>query len=103
MKSLHDLLGERIRLGALNETHVRNTTVASKTNRVYECESRGHARQLVNELMELQDRTHHCSRITCEGCRVILDVWTQGGMSTELDEEYASEADIIFEDARYWR
>lgn len=99
--NVHDNIARALREGF---TSNRRKPIQSQVmNRTYDCDSREHARKLVNDLLELQDTTHHASRVTCEGCRVELAVWTPNCGVTELDEEYVREADVIFEDARYWR
>lgn len=67
--------------------------------RTYEFGSRGAARSFLNELMDYEDDRNHHASITCSGPRVTIEVFTHGvDCVTELDREYANEAELIYND-----
>lgn len=105
MSSLRDIMMMRIREQAdQHGTHAaaRPSRIqrVPKLTREYVCHSRAHAREFVNELMTLQERTHHDANIRIDGCKILIEVCTQGVGITELDEEYIAESDAIFEDCK---
>lgn len=100
--TLSSIVKGRITEGRLTTRHARGQRPMGMT-RTYDCESLQHARCLVNELLELGERTHHRTRVVVDGTHVVLETWTPNQGITELDEEYCAEADVIFEDTRCWR
>ena len=67
--------------------------------RTYEFSDRGSARSFINELMEHEDRVNHHAEIRCKGPAVTVEVYTHGvDCVTELDKEYANEAELIYND-----
>lgn len=50
-------------------------------------------------LLETEEKTGHFAKITIEGHDVIVEVWTHEiERVTELDKEYASDCDSIYDD-----
>lgn len=67
--------------------------------RTYEFDGRGSARAFINELMDHEDRVSHHAEIKCKGPVVMIEVYTHGvDCVTELDKEYANEAEAIYDD-----
>ena len=67
--------------------------------RSYEFSNRGSARSFINELMDHEDRVNHHAEIKCKGPVVTIEVYTHGvDCVTELDKEYANEAELIYDD-----
>lgn len=67
--------------------------------RTYEFDSRGSARAFMNEMMDHEDRINHHAEIKCKGPVVTIEVYTHGvDCVTELDKEYANEAELIYND-----
>lgn len=67
--------------------------------RTYEFSDRRSARDFVNELMDYEDRVNHHGEIKCKGPAVTIEVYTHGvDCVTEIDKEYANEAELIYND-----
>lgn len=67
--------------------------------RTYEFDSRNSARAFMNELMDHEDVMNHHAEIKCKGPVVTIEVYTHGvDCVTELDKEYANEAELIYND-----
>jgi pterin-4a-carbinolamine dehydratase len=67
--------------------------------RTYEFPSRGEARHFINEMMDYEDGKSHHAEIKCKGPVVTIEVYTHGvDCVTELDKEYANEAELIYND-----
>jgi pterin-4a-carbinolamine dehydratase len=67
--------------------------------RVYEFNDRGSARSFINEVMDYEDRTSHHGELRCKGPVVTIEVFTHDvDCVTELDKEYANEAEQIYND-----
>jgi len=67
--------------------------------RTYEFGDRGSARSFINELMDHEDHVNHHAEIKCRGPVVTIEVYTHGvDCVTELDKEYANEAELIYDD-----
>ncbi len=67
--------------------------------RSYEFSSRRMARDFIEELMNYEDRNNHHAEIKCKGPMVTIEVYTHGiDRVTELDKEYANEAELIYDD-----
>ncbi len=50
-------------------------------------------------LLEIEEKTQHFAKITVEGYDVTVEVWTHDlERVTELDKEYASSCDSIYDD-----
>ena len=86
----------------MNESHSHidrraGTRRPTTVRREYSCDGLGHASRFVEGLMRLQERTYHSVRLVVEGSSVTLETWTRGiNEATDLDEEYAEEADAVF-------
>ena len=53
----------------------------------------------LEELQELEERTGHHAKITIEGPKVTIEVWTHDlERVTELDKEYAASCDDFYKD-----
>ena len=53
----------------------------------------------IEELMSLEEESAHNAKITIEGLQVTVEVWTHDvNQVTELDQEYASDCDILYKD-----
>lgn len=67
--------------------------------RTYEFAGRGAARDFINELMDYEDQRNHHAEIRCKGSNVSVEVFTHDlNCITELDKEYANEAELIYND-----
>lgn len=56
----------------------------------------------VKGLFEYETKVGHNAKITIEEYKIVLDVYTKDvDQITELDEEYAAYADILFKDIAY--
>jgi pterin-4a-carbinolamine dehydratase len=67
--------------------------------RNYEFSDRGSARNFLNELMDYEDKLGHHGEVRCKGPAVTIEVYTHGvDCVTELDKEYANEAEQIYND-----
>lgn len=54
----------------------------------------------IEEILQFQERLGHHAKITIEANEVTIEVFTHGMQRvTDLDQEYAKEADLIFADA----
>ena len=70
-----------------------------RLHRVYEFESAPQRALFIEELMNLEDQTGHHAKITIEGLRVTVEVWTHDlERVTELDQEYAGDCDTLYKD-----
>ncbi len=55
----------------------------------------------VEELLQFQEKLGHHSKITIEKDKVTVEVYTHGiDRITDLDKEFAREADLIFRDSK---
>lgn len=67
--------------------------------RTYEFPNRNAARGFINELMDYEDQKNHHAEIKCKGPVVSIEVFTHNlDCVTELDKEYANEAELIYND-----
>jgi pterin-4a-carbinolamine dehydratase len=67
--------------------------------RTYEFGDRRAARDFINELMDYEDGVNHHGDIRCKGPVVTIEVYTHGvECVTEVDKEYANEAELIYND-----
>jgi pterin-4a-carbinolamine dehydratase len=67
--------------------------------RTYEFGDRKSARNFVNDLMDYEDGSSHHAEVKCKGPVVTIEVFTPGvECVTELDKEYANEAELIYND-----
>lgn len=67
--------------------------------RTYEFGDRRSARDFINELMDYEDGVNHHGEIKCKGPNVTIEVFTHGvDCVTEVDKEYANEAELIYND-----
>lgn len=67
--------------------------------RTYEFPNRNAARDFINELMDYEDQKNHHAEIKCKGPVVSIEVFTHNlDRVTELDKEYANEAELIYND-----
>jgi pterin-4a-carbinolamine dehydratase len=67
--------------------------------RSYEFSDRRSARDFINELMDYEDRINHHAEIKCKGPTINVEIYTHGvDCVTELDKEYANEAELIYND-----
>ena len=65
--------------------------------RTYEFNDRSLARSFMNELMDYEDRRGHHGEIKCKGPIVTIEVYTHDvDRVTELDKEYANEAEQTY-------
>ena len=65
--------------------------------RTYEFRDRSTARAFINEMMDYEDQKNHHAEIKCKGPVVMIEVYTHGvECVTELDKEYANEAEDIY-------
>ena len=67
--------------------------------RTSEFPNRNAARDFINELMDYEDQKNHHAEIKCKGPVVSIEVFTHNlDCVTELDKEYANEAELIYND-----
>jgi len=67
--------------------------------RDYEFNDRRSARSFINELMDHEDKIVHHAEIKCKANLVMIEVFTHGtNCVTEIDKEYANEAELIYAD-----
>lgn len=53
----------------------------------------------IEHLTEIEQKTQHFAKITIEGYDVTIEVWTHDvNRVTELDKEYASDCDSVYDD-----
>jgi pterin-4a-carbinolamine dehydratase len=65
--------------------------------RTYEFKDRSSVRSFMSELMDYEDRKNHHGEIKCKGPVVMIEVYTHDvDRVTELDKEYANEAEQIY-------
>ena len=70
-----------------------------RLHRVYEFQNLSQRGLFVEELMALEERSGHYAKLTIEGTRVTVEVWTHDlNRVTELDQEYAGDCDVLFND-----
>ena len=70
-----------------------------RLHRVYEFKNTHQRALFVEELMNLEDQSGHHAKITIEGTQVTVEVWTHDlDRVTELDQEYAGDCDILYND-----
>ena len=70
-----------------------------RLHRVYEFGDISQRTMFVEEIMALEERTGHYAKLTIEGTRVTVEVWTHDlDRVTELDQEYAGECDTLYND-----
>ena len=69
--------------------------------RTYEFKSKEHLRRFVDQLLAMQDRIEHTAQILIEDKSVKVKVTTKSlNRITEMDTEYAAEADHIFTETK---
>jgi pterin-4a-carbinolamine dehydratase len=67
--------------------------------RTYETTGDSHLRQFIDQLLAMQERIDHHAQILIDGKSVKVRVGTHTlKRITELDTEYAAEADLVFEE-----
>ena len=67
--------------------------------RTYEFSNRRSAREFISELMDYEDQNNHHGEIKCKGSAVTIEVYTHDlNAVTEVDKEYANEAELIYND-----
>ena len=70
-----------------------------RLHRVYVFSNMSQRSLFVEELMSLEESTAHNAKITIEGLQVTIEVWTHDvNRVTELDQEYATDCDILYND-----
>jgi len=70
-----------------------------RLHRVYEFKNLSQRALFVEELMALEESSGHHAKITIDGPRVTIEVWTHDlDRVTELDQEYAGNCDILYND-----
>lgn len=69
--------------------------------RTFEFSNRESCRHFMNELMDYEDRSKHHAVIKCHGTILTLEINTKDiDCVTELDKDYAKEADAIYDEMR---
>ena len=69
--------------------------------RTYAFSSVDHLRQFIDQLLAMQERVEHEAQILIEGKTVKVRVGTKSlNRITEMDTEYAAEADYIYEESK---
>lgn len=69
--------------------------------RTYEFESANHLRNFVDQILAMQERVEHHAQILIEHKKVKIRVGTLSlNRITEMDTEYAAEADHIYEEIK---
>ena len=67
--------------------------------RKYEFDNMKQRSMFVEELLSLEESSGHFGKITIDGLSVLIEVWTHDlNRVTELDKEYASDCDVLFDD-----
>lgn len=67
--------------------------------RKYQFKNMGQRALFIEELLSLEEVSGHFAKITIEGLSVLVEVWTHDlDRVTELDKEYASNCDVLFDD-----
>lgn len=100
---------ERSIQGLLNENHDLPVVAAQqewevadgpeRLRRKFSFKSLQQRALFVEYLMEVEEKSGHFAKITIEGRDVTVEVWTHEINSvTELDKEYASDCDSIYDD-----
>tara|TARA_Y100000310_G_scaffold318720_1_gene373115 strand:+ start:206 stop:610 length:405 start_codon:yes stop_codon:yes gene_type:complete len=70
-----------------------------RLSKTFHFESLGNEIRFVTELLEYQEEIQHHALITIDGSAVTIEVWTHDLEDvTELDREYAAEADAAYAD-----
>lgn len=70
-----------------------------RLNRTYEFDSLSQRSLFIEELLAAEERSGHHAEITISGKRVTVEVWTHDlDKVTELDKEYASDCDTLYND-----
>lgn len=69
--------------------------------RTYDFDKPEHLRQFVNQILAMQERVDHHAQILIEHKKVKIRVGTHSlNRITEMDTEYAAEADNIYEETK---
>ena len=69
--------------------------------RSYDFESADHLRRFVDQILAMQERVDHHAQVLIEHKKVKIRVGTQSlNRITEMDTEYAAEADHIYEETK---
>ena len=69
----------------------------------YSFDSSNKLQAFVSEILEYETKTKHLGNMQIGDSTVIIEVFTKGINSvTELDYEYAREADLIYKDVEYY-
>ena len=70
-----------------------------RLHRTYIFDSISQRSLFVEELMSLEEVSSHHAKITIEGLKVTVEVWTHDvERVTELDQEYAADCDVLYKD-----
>ena len=71
--------------------------------RTYEFGNRSSCKNFINEILDYEDRCEHHAEIRCKGSNIVIEVFTHGvDCVTELDKDYAREADAIYDEMKYY-
>ena len=99
-RDLSDMLNENMELPVLASK--RSWEVVDgpeRLRRKFSFESLGQRTLFLEYLLEIEEKTQHFAKITVEGYDVTVEVWTHDlERVTELDKEYASSCDSIYDD-----
>lgn len=99
-RDLSDMLNENMELPVLASK--RSWEVVDgpeRLRRKFSFESLEQRTLFLEYLLEIEEKTQHFAKITVEGYDVTVEVWTHDlERVTELDKEYASSCDSIYDD-----
>ena len=99
-RDLSDMLNENMELPVLASK--RSWEVVDgpeRLRRKFSFESLEQRTLFLEYLLEIEEKTQHFAKITVEGYDVTVEVWTHDlERVTELDKEYASNCDSIYDD-----
>lgn len=74
-----------------------------RLQKLYTFDSPNKLQAFVSEILEYESKTKHLGNMRIGDNTVIVEVFTKGINSvTELDYEYAREADLIYKDVEYY-
>ena len=74
-----------------------------RLRRTYEFQDLGMLRSFIDELLVYQGKKQHSGEITIDHLAVTIEVYTKDlNCVTELDYEYAKNADLVYQDVGYY-
>ena len=78
-------------------------TSPNRLMKIFEFNNFDSSKAFLDELLDYQENLGHHAKLTVDARKIIIEVYTHDVDDvTELDTEYASTADAIYEDVRYF-